>query len=120
MIRLIGSTIIIPRGDTGTFMLPSKIVFSESNIAFFSVKDLLTKKTIIEKKIDVDGNFFSIDLKKEDTSHIEPGEYYWDIKIYYEPIFDEDNNIVDALEINSYYSAFKQPRFIIKEVAKDV
>ena len=50
--------------------------------------------------------------------NLEAGKYYWDIKIYRSPKFDEDGILIDAMEIDSYYSAFKQPLLIIKEVAK--
>ena len=42
-----------------------------------------------------------------------------DIKIYNDPIYDEDGVLIDAAEINSYYSAFEEPLLIIKEVAKN-
>ena len=43
----------------------------------------------------------------------------WDIKIYRRPIYDEDNYLIDALEVDSYYSAFEQPLLVIKEVARN-
>lgn len=120
MIRLIGSRIIIPQGDTGIFMLPLKGIPTSEDVAVFSVKDILTKKTVIEKNIEITGSYFTVDLKRNDTVNLNAGKYIWDIKLYHCPVYDDDGNIIDAMEINSYFSAFKQPLFIIKEVAKDV
>ena len=85
MIRIIGRRLIIPKGDTGFFSLPNYALCQEGDVAVFSVKDKLTRKTIIEKIIDASG----------------------------------DGLLIDAAEINSYYSAFEEPLLIIKEVAKN-
>lgn len=120
MIRILGTRLLIPKGDTGFFSLPNKGIFSKGDIAIFSVKDFLTQKTIIEKTIDASTPYLLIELKKEDTNNLVAGKYLWDIKIYKSPIYDEDDLLIDALEINSYYSAFEQPLLIVKEVAKNV
>ena len=57
MIRIIGTRLLIPKGDTGFFSLPNKGVFSEGDVAVFSVKDPLTQTTVIEKVIDAKGYF---------------------------------------------------------------
>ena len=119
MIRIIGRRIIIPKGDTGFFYLPKHASCENGDVAVFSVKDKLTRKTVIEKIIDVSGNELLIEFKKEDTEKLEAGTYFWDIKLYSKPIYDEDGLLIDAAEINSYYSAFEEPLLIIKEVAKN-
>lgn len=119
MIRIIGRRLIIPKGDTGFFSLPNCGVYDKKDIAVFSVKDPLTRKTIIEKIVDASGDGLLIEFKKEDTAKLEAGEYFWDVKIYNDPIYDEDGVLIDAAEINSYYSAFEEPLLIIKEVAKN-
>ena len=53
MIRIIGRRLIIPKGDTGFFSLPNCALYQEGDVAVFSVKDKLTRKTIIEKIIDL-------------------------------------------------------------------
>lgn len=120
MIRLIGSRIIVPQGDTGIFMLPLKDMPTGEDVAVFSVKDIMTKETVIEKNVAITGAYFAVELKNQDTKNLSAGKYIWDIKMYHNPVYDDDGIIIDAMEINSYYSAFKQPLFIIKEVAKDV
>ena len=55
MIRLIGSRIIVPQGDTGIFMLPLKDMPTGEDVAIFSVKDIMTKETVIEKNIAITG-----------------------------------------------------------------
>ena len=118
MIRIIGTRVIVPKGDTGFFMLPVRGIRSEGDVAVFSVKDFLTRKTIIEKIVDASNTHIVIELEHEDTANIEAGKYTWDLKIYRHPEYDEDGILIDAMEIDSYYSAFKQPLLIIKEVAK--
>ena len=119
MIRIIGTRLLIPKGDTGFFSLPNKGIFSEGDVAVFAVKDLLTQTTVIEKFIDASSPFLLIEIEKEDTMGLMAGKYFWDVKIYRHPIYDEDNYLIDASEIDSYYSAFEQPLLIIKEVARD-
>lgn len=119
MIRIIGRRLIIPKGDTGFFSLPNYVLCQEGDVAVFSVKDKLTRKTIIEKIIDASGDGLLIEFEKEDTEKLEAGSYFWDIKLYLKPIYDEDGLLIDAAEINSYYSAFEEPLLIIKEVAKN-
>ena len=119
MIRIIGTRLLVPRGDTGFFTLPTRGLESEGDVAVFSVKDPLTRTTIIEKIIDASQPFLVIELEHEDTANLEAGNYNWDLKIYRRPEYDEDGILIDAMEIDSYYSAFKQPLLIIKEVAKN-
>ena len=119
MIRMIGTRLLVPRGDTGFFSLPNKGFFSEGDIAIFSVKDPLTQTTAIEKYIDASSPFLVIELTHEETSILSAGKYNWDIKIYRRPEYDDDGLIIDAFEIDSYYSAFEQPLLIVKEVAKN-
>ena len=118
MIRILGTRLILPKGDTGFFSLPNKGIFSDGDIAVFSVKSLMTQQTVIEKIIDASSCALLIEFEKEDTMNLDAGKYFWDIKIYRRPIYDEDNLLVDALEVDSYYSAYKQPLLIIKEVSK--
>ena len=119
MIRIIGRRLIIPKGDTGFVTLPFCDSHEGQSIAIFSVKNMLTKKTVIEKIIDIFEDYILIEFKKDDTEKLEPGKYFWDVKIYTNPEYDDDGLIINASEINSYYSAFEEPILIIKEVAKN-
>ena len=58
MIRIIGTRLIVPKGDTGFFMLPVRGIRSEGDVAVFSVKDSLTRNTIIEKIVDASNVLF--------------------------------------------------------------
>lgn len=119
MIRLIGTRLMLPKGDTGFFTLPVKGQVDKGDIAVFSVRDPLTRSTIIEKHLDAYASHLLVHLEHEDTMKLEAGKYFWDIKIYRSPKYDEDGILIDAMEIDSYYSAFEQPLLIIKEVAKN-
>ena len=120
MIRAILGRIIIPRGDTGNFCIPNIAYTEEGDVAVFSVYDRLTKKTILEKIIDATKDTLMVSFEHQDTVNLEPGKYYWDIKIYSGPIYDEEHILVDGEEITSYYSGFSLPIFEITEVAENV
>ena len=117
MIRLIGTRIIIPKGDTGVFTLQRKE--NNSELVRFFVQDPLTKKYVIEKDCSIVEDQIFIEINHEDTKDLRAGKYFWDIKDYYMPVYDEDGILIDAQEINSYYSAFKHPVFVIKEIAEN-
>lgn len=120
MIRVVGTRLIIPQGDTGSFFLPLRGNNQEGDLAIFSVKNFLFKTVVLEKVVQINNEDEKVNfnLVHEDTINLTPGKYYWDVKIYRGPIYDEEGFLKGAREIDSYYSAFGQPLFIIKEVAK--
>ena len=120
MIRLIQRRLIIPRGDTGSFSIPTIGTVSEGDIAIFGIFDPLTHSTLVMKKIAATKQILTISLNSEDTINLEPRKYNWDIIIYKGPQYDEDGELISATEVNSYYSAFKLPICEITEVALDM
>lgn len=120
MIRLIGRRLIIPRGDTGSFSIPTIGTVGELDIAIFGIFDPLTHQTVLTKKFTATSPTLTISLNSEDTADLEPRKYNWDICIYKSPIYDGENELIGAAEINSYYSAFKLPVCEITEVARDI
>lgn len=127
MIRLIGRRLIIPRGDTGSFTIPIQGTVEVGDLAFLSIYDPLTKKTICEIKLTITQQIIAAEaltfmFTHQDTVNIEPSDRYeWDIKIYYGPQYD-NGELIGATEINSYYAAFgkSMPKCVIKQVAQDV
>lgn len=120
MIRLIKRRLIIPRGDSGSFSIPTLGAVSEGDIAVFGVFDILTHETVIFKPIYATSPTLTFTIEPADTIDLEPKKYNWDITIYRSPEFDEDGILIGAAEINSYYSAFKLPICEIKEVVLDM
>lgn len=119
MIRIRFRTIIIPRGDTGFITFPNDGPAREGDIAIFSIYDKLTRTSVLEKQVDASDESLFFYFNMKDTIDLEPKTYYWDVKIYRHPRYDEDNNLIGANEINSFYSAYELPECIIKEVAKN-
>ena len=117
MLRLINRRLIIPRGDSGSFALPTLGIADEGNVAIFSIFDTLTRETLLEKRVDASEDFIYINLTHDDTN-IPAGKYYWDIKIYHSPQHDEDGKIVSSEQVDSYYAAYKLPYCVIKEVCR--
>lgn len=120
MIRLIQRRLIIPRGDTGSFSIPTLSTAQTNDVFVFSIYDLLTKQTIFEKIDVVTAEQLQIELTHEETVNLKPGKYVWDIKIYNQPIYDEDNTLIGGQEVHSYYAAYSLPICEIKEVAENV
>ena len=123
MIRLIGRRLIIPRGDTGSFTIPTQGTVSTGDLAIFSIYDPLTQTTVCEKIIDATNETLTFYFSHNDTVNIEPSErYQWDIKLYREPEYDENNNLIGGADIDSYYAAFGKdmPKCVIKQVAQHV
>lgn len=119
MLRVIGNKVIMPERDTGIFALPLYKRFRNKNsIAIFSIYDPMFQKTIFEKKAIIMGDKVIVDLSSDDTKDLVAGDYKWDVKLYYMPRYDEDKNLIGAEQIDSYYSAYRLPSFIIKEVGK--
>lgn len=123
MIRLIGRRLIIPRGDTGSFTIPTQGTVESGDIAILSIYDPLTNTTVCEKVIDATNETLTFDFTREDTVSIEPSErYQWDIRLYRTPEYDNNNNLIGGGQIDSYYAAFgkEMPKCVIKQVAQRV
>ena len=120
MIRLIQRRLIIPRGDTGSFTIPILGTVMDGDIAVFSIYDPLTNKTVFEKEFPITTEYLTVSLIHSDTVNLKAKKYFWDIKIYSGNIeYNDENKVINATEINSYYSAFKLPICEIREVAKE-
>lgn len=118
MIRLIQRRLIIPRGDTGSFTIPTLGSVDATDIAIFSIFDPLTHRKIFQKHITPEGQVLNIVFSHNDTANLTPGKYVWDIKFYKNPVY-EDEEVVDGEEVNSYYAGFSLPVCEIRETAED-
>lgn len=120
MIRLIQRRLIIPRGDTGSFTIPTQGTVGNNDIAVFSIYDPMTHTTVKEIVVNATTDTLTIPFTHEDTVNLEPKKYLWDIKIYKNPQYDEEGLLINGDEINSYYAAFSLPICEIREVAQHV
>lgn len=129
MIRLIQRRLIIPQGDTGTFTIPVQGTMTENDVAILSIFDPLTQKTMITIKgaVDNSNNILTFEFQAQDTLNIEPSKrYLWDIKIYRNASYDEQNHVINHADLtlpffaDSYYAAFKLPTCEIRAVTSDV
>ena len=131
MIRLVQRKLIIPRGDTGTLtipLLPGKEV-DQYDIAVFTIFNQITHKKIFEKIMDLetDGSqpitTLVYHFTHGDTVNLPVGQYVWDIKFYNNPTTIDtqitpeitDKEIIDGIEVDSYYAAFQLPICEIRE-----
>lgn len=120
MIRLIRRRLIIPRGDTGSFSIPVINSMEGGDIAVFSIFDPLTRTNVLELNGTLADDVLTFTFSRADTINIEPRKYLWDITVYTNPIYDEDNKLVGGAEINSYYAAYRLPVCEIREVTGNV
>ena len=123
MIRLIQRRLIIPRGDTGEFTIPTAGAVEQGDIAIFAIYDPLLQKTVCQKEILATNETLKFVFEQADTANLEPSDRYeWDIKIYHGPQYDTDNNLIGGTSVDSYYAAFgtKMPKCVIKQVAMNV
>ena len=109
MIRLAQRRLIIPRGDTGSFSVPALIdeVPGAEMIAVFSIFN--ERKRIWTHEYPVSGGMVRIGFEHNDTEQFPLGKYYWDIKIYVNPRYDESGLLIDGDEVHSYYAGFQLP-----------
>ena len=117
MIRLINRTLIIPRGDTGEFTIPTLGLVEQGDIAILAIFDPLTRTTVCEKIIPATNETLTFTFTHQDTVKIEPSNrYQWDIVIYRNPSYDENNQLIDGETIDSYYAAFgkEMPKCVIE------
>lgn len=125
MIRVIQRRLIIPRGDTGTFTLPLLPGTERGDVAVFSIYDPLIKEAIYKRQYQVTEDELTIPFSHEDTMELQPSNRYeWDVKIYHEPIYEEDEDPtsakvipIDGASIHSYYAAFTLPTCEVREFA---
>jgi len=118
MIRLIQRRLIIPRGDTGSFTIPRLASMDANDLAMFVIFNPLTKKKCFQKEATIDEEVLTVEFARTDTIGLPAGKYVWDIKHYKNPTMDEDE-IIDAEEVNSYYAGFSLPVCEVKETAED-
>ena len=116
MIRIIQRRLIIPRGDTGSFSIPVLKQPNAGDIAVFTIFDCSTRTRMFQKQVAVEGDTISIAFTHTDTVNLKPGKYFWDIKFYANPVFVEDE-LVDGVEVDSYYAAYSLPDCEIRETA---
>ena len=111
MIRLIQNKLIIPCGDTGSFSIPA----ASFDAAIFTIFDPLTKTKIFEKILNIENEALNISFTHNETINLKPGKYVWDIKTYKNPQYNEDNELIDADEVNSYYACYTLPECEVRE-----
>lgn len=123
MIRLIQRRLIIPRGDTGSFTIPAQGIIEENDVAIFYIYDPMTKKSVQSIKGEINGDIITINFSREKTINLVPKKYYWDIVIYKNPEYEDDDEEqeypINGSEINSYYAGFSLPVCEIKETANN-
>lgn len=119
MIRLIQRKLIIPRGDTGTFTIPSIAAATSSDVAIFTIFDCLTHSKVLQKSIPLSSDFLTIEFTHNDTVNLPAGHYVWDIKFYKNPQYLDDE-LINGDEVDSYYAGYRLPECEIRETGDNL
>lgn len=119
MIRLVQRKLIIPRGDTGSFSVPTIAAASQGDVAVFTIFDCLTRAKVFQKTVTPQDSNLVVEFTHNDTVNLPPGRYVWDIKFYINPQY-ADNELVNGDEINSYYAGYSLPDCEIRETGDDL
>jgi len=64
--------------------------------------------------VAAEGDVLNVAFSHNETVNLKPGKYLWDIKIYTNPQFVDDE-LVNGEEIDSYYAGFSLPECEIRE-----
>lgn len=113
MIRLVQRRLIIPRGDTGSFSIPALPDVKTGDVAVFTIFDTLHNSIVYQKIVEELQDLVTVRFEHQDTVNLPVGNYYWDIKIYKNPVF-VDEELVDGEEVDSYYAAYSLPECEIR------
>lgn len=121
MIRLVQRRLIIPRGDTGSFSIPTIAAASSADVAIFTIFDCLTRSIAFQKTLTLEGGeeYLQFNFTHTDTVNLKPGDYFWDIKFYKNPVYLEDQ-LIDGEEVDSYYAGYKLPECEIRETGDNL
>ena len=77
-------------------------------VAVFSIFN--EYKRIWQHEYPVIDNTITISFEHEDTKDFPIGSYYWDIKLYINPQYNEEGLLIDGDEVHSYYAGFSLPQ----------
>lgn len=77
----------VTKGDSAYFTITiTGDVPEDGTDILFTVKDRQTRRTLIKKHFSVYGGVVFVELLSQDTNKLEPGNYFWDIRV----IFSDD------------------------------
>ena len=117
MVRVNGrADVVWPRGDTGSIQIHVPYHVDEGDISLFLVFDRFTRKVLAEQVVILEDDYVTVPFGQELAWRLMPGKYFWDVKLYHDPIYDDEGRVMGALTIDSIYGAFKQPSLTVTEV----
>lgn len=77
-------------------------------IAVFSIFN--EEQRVWTKEFPIENGLVTIEFTHQDTKDFPIGSFYWDIKIYTNPQYDENGLLIDGDEVHSYYAGFTLPQ----------
>lgn len=119
MIKINGTRITLPQGDTGLIAFTvSGATLGASDRCVFAVTDGETD--LVEKVITPVDNVAAVQFANADTENIAPGLYKWDLRVVIGAVIT-GGKVTGGTEVHSPFGfSMALPVFEIKEVAADV
>lgn len=110
-----------PRGDTYTFRTElTGLELTEKDYLMFAICDGNTYETVYSQFAQFDGNAAIIEVPSSATSVLEPGDYYYDLRILRGvEVTGDAVTVDDADKVWSLYAP-KLPALTLTEVARNV
>lgn len=103
MFEVNGRMIRISRGDTGLITFDVEgITLTDADRAVFTVKRH-GGGMVMQKVIEPEGSRIIVPFVNEDTEHIRPGVYEWDIRYVLDAVEDAEGRVTDGREVLTPY-----------------
>ncbi len=82
-------------------------VSRENAIAVLSIFN--AQEVIYQQTQPINSDTITFTFEHEDTKNLRIGNYNWDVKIYTNPQYNNNNILINGDQVHSYYAAFKLP-----------
>lgn len=122
MIRINGTTITMPVGDTGMFSIRYKLPegalpLDGDDRVVFAIYD--NGEELLPKTVTPVDGVATFNFANADTENLTPGTYQWDARLVIDAVLT-DGVVTGGLEVHSPFAIGKLPKFVLKEVGADV
>ena len=124
--------ITMPIGDTALIVIDltdengEPLATPLSGVAVFALCKKTTTRytTVLQKPVEIIDNAIAIHIANADTEQLDPGDYFWDVRVLTDPEMDaESGNTVESDAVGEVHSLFAlggMPTFTLTGVAVDV
>jgi hypothetical protein len=115
MFTVNGTRITIHRGDTGALVINlSGATLGNADRAVFTIANKNGSIVLMSQEYPIVDNKFTVQFVNDVTDKWNPGQYKWEVRVFFNPTRDGDNKIVNADEVRTLYP---EPQdFVVSQV----